>query len=288
MKAILIVLLVIFALWVLLLRCRRNNPAWDVLRQYRYAHRGFHDKPTVPENSLAAFRAAVEHGLGAELDVHLMADGNLAVIHDASLKRTAGADVQIEDLTAADLENYPLEESQERIPLLDEVLPLFEGKTPLIIELKVERGNADALCRTLAEKLDGYKGDYCIESFDPRAVLWFRKNRPQVCRGQLAENFFCSNDNNLPWILRFAGTNLLSSGLTVPDFIAYKFEDRNGLSLRLCRLLWRPVELSWTIRTQEDLDTAEKEGKLPIFEKFLPQDGNTSPREACSGESMSV
>lgn len=292
MKILLIVLAalaaVVFILWGFLLRCRRKNPAWRVLKRYRYAHRGLHNKPTVPENSLAAFRAAVEHGLGAELDVHLLADGNLAVIHDSSLKRTAGADVEIEDLTAEDLKKYPLEESTEIIPLLDEVLPLFEGTTPLVIEVKVARGNADALCQTLAKKLDGYKGDYCMESFDPRAVRWFRVNRPRVCRGQLAENFFRSHDNDLPWLLRFAGTNLLSSCWTQPDFIAYKFEDRKNWSLRLCRLLWKPVELSWTIRSQEDLDTAEREGKLPIFEKFIPKEANASPREACPGQPMSV
>ena len=136
----LIVLLILFALWVFLTFPRRNHPKWALLRQYRYAHRGYHDKPNIPENSMAAFRRAIEHGYGAELDVHLMKDGRLAVIHDASLKRTAGADVLVEDLTAEELKQYRLEGTQEQIPLLEEVLPLFQGKTPLIIELKAERG----------------------------------------------------------------------------------------------------------------------------------------------------
>ena len=165
-------------LFHLLTACRRGHPAWQVLKKYRYAHRGYHDKPAIPENSMAAFRRAVEHGYGAELDVHLMKDGTLAVIHDGSLKRTAGADVEIEDLTAEDLAQYRLEESDEKIPLFDEVLELFEGKTPLIIEVKVERENYAALSEAVAKRLDSYTGDYCIESFDPRAVAWFKSIGP--------------------------------------------------------------------------------------------------------------
>ena len=94
---VLLVLIVLAELFLLMLRCRREHPGWKLLRQYRYAHRGYHDKPHIPENSMAAFRRAIEHGYGAELDVHLMKDGRLAVIHDASLKRTAGADVLVMD-----------------------------------------------------------------------------------------------------------------------------------------------------------------------------------------------
>ena len=77
---------------------------------------------------MAAFKRAAANGFGAELDVHLMKDGKLAVIHDASLLRTAGADVEIEDLTAEALEQYPLEGTEQRIPLLEEVLPLFTDR----------------------------------------------------------------------------------------------------------------------------------------------------------------
>lgn len=166
LTAIVIVLAVTIAVWYTATICRRKHPAWNVLKHYRYAHRGYHDKPTIPENSMAAFRRAVERGWGAELDVHLMKDGNLAVIHDSSLKRTAGADVCIEDLTESELGQYYLEESSEQIPLLPEVLELFEEKTPLIIELKSERGNHAELSEAVAKLLDTYKGDYCIESFD--------------------------------------------------------------------------------------------------------------------------
>ena len=269
--ALLILVLAVCGLWVLMQRCRRGHEAWPKLKQFRYAHRGYHNKPTVPENSMAAFRAAVERGWGAELDVHLMKDGNLAVIHDASLKRTANADVQIEDLTKADLANYVLEESFEHIPLLEHVLAVFEGKTPLIIELKPVNGNHDALSAAVAKMLDKYSGDYCIESFDPRVVAWFRKNRPDVCRGQLSYNFLAAAGTNLSRRMAFLLTNLLTNLIAFPDFVAYRFEDRNGFGVKLCRKLWEPVEVSWTLKKKADLETAETEGKLVIFEQFDPE-----------------
>ena len=92
------VLLILYLVLLLLLRCRKGNETWAKLKPQRYAHRGYHDKPTIPENSMPAFRRAIEHGWGAELDVHLLRDGTLAVFHDSDLKRCANVEGQIEDL----------------------------------------------------------------------------------------------------------------------------------------------------------------------------------------------
>ena len=153
-----LVVIILLELWFLAVQCRRNHPFMKTLRTFRYAHRGLHDKPAIPENSMAAFRRALDNFYAVELDVHLMADGNLAVIHDASLLRTAGADVMIEDLTAADLKKYRLEGTEERIPLLGEVLALFEGRAPIIVELKAERGNHDALIAQKGKYYQLYTG----------------------------------------------------------------------------------------------------------------------------------
>ena len=140
---IIIILLILAEIFALLTVCRRGHSLWKLLRQYRYAHRGYHGKDLAPENSLLAFKEAIRRGFGCELDAHLMKDGRLAVIHDASLLRTAGADVQVEDLTAEELKAYRLEGTEERIPLLEEVLPLFEESgLPLVVELKAERQSA--------------------------------------------------------------------------------------------------------------------------------------------------
>ena len=107
---ILLVLLILGELFTLTLQCRRGHSAWGLLRLFRYAHRGYHDKPRVPENSMAAFRRAIENGFGAELDVHLMKDGRLAVIHDASLKRIINQPKRsIGDSTVAELSRYAAE-----------------------------------------------------------------------------------------------------------------------------------------------------------------------------------
>lgn len=270
---ILIILAVLFLLYLLCLRCRRGHADWARFRQWRYAHRGLHNKEKgIPENSMAAFKLAAANGFGAELDVHLMKDGKLAVIHDASLLRTAGADVLIEDLTAEELENYRLEGTELRIPLLEDVLPLFVDRAPLIVELKAERGNAEALAAAACKVLDKYKAEYCVESFDPRCLMWLWQNRPDVIRGQLSENFTAHGDaQHLPGGVRWILTNLLLNVRTRPDFIAYRFEDRANLSLRLCRGFYRVQEASWTVRDRETMEKAEAAGNLVIFENFDPR-----------------
>ncbi len=260
---------ILAAAYILALRCRKGHPGLAALREYSYAHRGFHGNG-VPENSLKAFRLATEKGYGSELDIHLMKDGQLAVIHDASLQRTAGADVQIEDLTAADLDNYRLEGTDEKIPLFSQVLELYAGKQPLIVELKSARGNHAALCKAATTLLDGYSGRYCIESFDPLCIVWLRKNRPDLIRGQLSENFLLSKNSKIPWLAKWVMTTQLLNFRSRPDFVAYRFRDRKRLGLSICRKLWGVQGVAWTIKTKEDYNTAIQEGWIPIFEGFEP------------------
>lgn len=265
---ILAIILIFAVVYAFVVKGRTGHKGLSSLQGYAYAHRGLHSAG-VPENSMAAFRAAKEKGYGIELDVHLMADGNLVVIHDSSLKRTAGEDVLIEDLTASDLEKYRLEGTEEKIPLFCQVLELYAGRAPLVVELKAVGSNYPALCAAACDMLASYKGAYCVESFDPRCVAWLRKHRKDVIRGQLTENFFRSK-SNLPWVLKFAMKHQLMNAFTRPDFVAYRFEDRKTISNFLCRKLWGVQGVTWTIRTKEDFDTAVSEGWLPIFENFIP------------------
>ncbi len=263
-----IVVLSLFLVYALSTMCRRGHKGLPALRGWAYAHRGLHE-PGVPENSMAAFRAALEHGYGIELDIHRMADGNLAVIHDTSLLRTAGVDVKIEDLTADDLSRYHLEDTEEVVPLFSQVLSLYDGKAPLIVELKSVGDNYAALCEAACDLLADYNGAYCIESFDPRCVAWLRKHRPQVIRGQLAENF-CRSGGKLPPVLKFILTHQIENFLCLPDFVSYKFADRKCFSNFLARRLWGAQGVTWTIRSKQDFDAAVAEGWLPIFENFQP------------------
>lgn len=263
---IVVILLILILLYALSVRGRTGHPMLETLRKWHYAHRGLHDHEC-PENSLRAFRRALDHGYGVELDVHLMADGNLAVIHDSSLLRTVGADVRIEDLRTEELPNYPLKGSAETIPLFRQVLDLFDGKVPIIVELKPQGNNVDALTAAACKMLDTYDGPYCLESFDPRCILWLKKNRPDLCRGQLSENWF-KTKNGLPWILKLLLTNHVENFLTKPDFVAYKFVDRQGFGNFLARKLWGLQGVTWTVRSPEDHDTALAEGWISIFENF--------------------
>lgn len=250
---------------------RRNQPGWEEFSGHRFAHRGLHDSENGrPENSLSAFRAAVEHGFGAELDVHLISDGSLAVVHDSDLTRVTGLTATVEDLTAEELRLYPLKDSGEQIPLLEEVLALFEEKQPLIIELKTSGGNANALTDAVMERLDGYKGIYCIESFDPAVLLRLKERYPHVIRGQLSENFLRSAPSSLSRPLRAVMANLLTTFITKPDFIAYNWVDRDQPSLRAMKKLYNVHEVSWTVRDPELMKTLESQGVTPIFENFVP------------------
>ena len=266
---VLIILISLVALYVVSTMCRHGHKGLQALRGHAYAHRGLHGDG-IPENSLTAFQKAMEGGYGVELDVHLMKDGALAVIHDAKLLRTTGATGLVEELTAEDLKNYKLEGTEETIPLFSDVLKLFDGKVPIILELKCQGNNYAALCQAACDMMDNYPGPYCMESFDPRCIYWLRKNRPDVIRGQLTENFFQSN-SKLPAPVKFILRHNLVNFLTVPDFVSYKYAHRkHTITNSICRKVWDAQGVSWTIKTQEEFDTAVKEGWLPIFEDFTP------------------
>ena len=270
MMSLIVILFSFLLIYALIIRGRVGEKGLEDLRYWVYAHRGLHDKSFVPENSMLAFQKALEKGYGIELDVHLLKDGGLAVIHDSSLKRTAGVDVNIEDLTLDQLKNYHLEGTTETIPTFREVLSLYNGQAPLIIELKAANGNAAKLSEAVCNALNTYHGPYCIESFDPRCLLWLKRNRPDVIRGQLSMNFM-KNPSGQGKFIDFILTFLLGNLLTRPDFIAYKFEDRRNFSNLLCLYLWRMQGASWTITEQKNFEICAGESLLPIFEQFEPK-----------------
>lgn len=269
MIIVLVILIVICLLYVLSTICRVGKNRMSGLYGWKYAHRGLHGNG-VPENSMEAFRRARERGYGIELDIHLLADGNLAVIHDYDLKRTTGKDGVIEDLTADQLDAYLLEGTMQTIPEFGKVLRLIDGRVPLILELKAAGKNYADLCERTCEILDSYNGEFCLESFDPRCVYWLRKNRPDLIRGQLTENFFRTKTSKLPWIIKLLMTYQFVNFLTMPDFVAYKFRDRKNISNLLVHGFWRTPSVTWTLLSQEELDAAVAENRIPIFEGFEP------------------
>lgn len=94
----------------------------EALRGRYIAHRGFHNiAKGIPENSLTAFRMAVAKGYAIENDIRLTKDGEVVVIHDATLSRACGVDKRVYDLTLKELKQYTLFGTDEKFPLLQNV-----------------------------------------------------------------------------------------------------------------------------------------------------------------------
>lgn len=247
-----------------------KRPDFTELEKYDYAHRGlFNNERGAPENSLKAFRLAAQSGFGIELDVQLSGDGQLVVHHDASLKRCCGADLKIIDLTLYELKGYTLFDSEERIPSLVEALCAIGRRVPVIIELKSYGYNIDEYCMLVWQVLKDYQGSFCVESFDPRIVRWFRVNLPEVIRGQLMSNFR-KGDENLTAFQAFAARNLLTNFLTRPNFEAYDIKGRKNISLKLARNFFNMREVSWTVKNWKDYKKVKEDGCICIFEGFEP------------------
>lgn len=264
---ILAVVIVVALLWLWAIAPQLPRADFSAFHAYDYAHRGLHDKDKgVPENSLKAFDLAVRGGFGMEFDLQLTKDGQVVVHHDLTIQRTCGVDRNINEMTYEELSGYRLFGTEERVPLFTEVLKLVNGRTPLIIELK-SYDRQEELCQKTVDLLRGYSGLYCVESFDPRIVRWFREHQPQVVRGQL----MCRKpQQDMSALADFVGRNLLTNFYTRPHFEAYDFHTRHNLSLRLARRVFGMQEVSWTLRSLEDYRVAKGEKCLCIFEKFLP------------------
>ena len=265
---LIIVLVALFALYLWLIAPRRTHPDAAALTGKLYAHRGLHDgNHQVPENSLAAFRRAVEAGYGIELDVQLTADQKLIVHHDGNTLRVCGVDAVIHQTLYADLPPLP---DGSAIPTFDEVLALVDGRVPMIVEVKPE-GSAVANASGTLAALRQYTGPYCVESFHPMAVQYFRTHAPGILRGQLAMGG-ARQPAETSWLEYFLLKYLLINVFGRPHFIAYSCEMDRNLSMWMMKRVFRPLLAAWTIRTQATLDTARKAYDLPIFELFTPDE----------------
>jgi glycerophosphoryl diester phosphodiesterase len=147
-----------------------------------FAHRGLHG-PGVPENSLAAFRAAVDFGAGIECDVRLSGDGQVMVFHDHDLRRLCASALTVESTPAAILAGQKLFDSGEHIPRLSELLEMVAGQVPLLVEVKCRGGNAAQLSRAVANELKAYAGPVGVMSFEAAVGKWLARHEPGMCRG---------------------------------------------------------------------------------------------------------
>ena len=233
-----------------------------------YAHRGLHKgnkTGTPPENSLEAFELACQAGYGIELDVQLSRDGVVMVFHDSTLIRMTGKEGKVSDYTAEELGKITLADSDQTIPTFREVLALVDGRVPLLVELKGESFDK-SLCPKVAEILKEYKGDYCLESFNPLLIGEMKKYLPESYRGLLYTNA-CKEKKKIT-VINVAVTLMLLNFIAKPNFIAYNKVYRNKLQVKLTTKLFKAPRFVWTTRSEEELMTARKLGECPIFEKL--------------------
>lgn len=264
-----IALAVVAAVCLLCLYCllpRLPQRPLGPLEGWDYAHRGLWDD-SVPENSLAAFRRAAQQGFGIELDVQVSADGELVVFHDDDLSRMCGIRRNVAACSIHELQSARLLNTDETIPTLAEVLREVNGRVPLIVEIK-HCPNMKRVCSQTDVLLRRYPGVYCVESFDPKAMRWFRKNRPQVLRGQLVWSPWGCRD--VPFTLKnLSMSTLLGNVWSRPDFIAHDIRnDRHPAFLLLRRMKVHTV--AWTVQDPETMNALRDRYSLQIFDSFVP------------------
>ena len=231
---------------------------------HNFAHRGLHKRDkSVPENSIAAFERASAKGYGMELDVQLSKDGQVVVFHDDTLNRVCGVDCRVDEKDYDELKKLSLCGTEETIPLFSEVLKTVRGRGPLIVELKNGRSNRE-LCEKTYALLKDYNGKYCIESFNPFIVRWFKKNAPEVVRGQLA-NPPKDYNGEVNGVTAFLLGNVLLNFLSRPQFIAYKIAPK-PFTVKLCEALGA-MKVCWTSHEW----ITEKSYDVVIFEFYKPK-----------------
>lgn len=234
---------------------------FDWLLKTPIAHRGLHDDK-IPENSISAFKKAISKGYLIETDVRLSKDGKIVLFHDDDLLRVCGVNGKVCEFTYEELQSFHLQDSEEKIPLLSDLLDLAGETTGLLIELKSD--GQGVLEKAVDDELKKRSGLYAVQSFHPYSVKWFKENSPLIPRGLLAT---ANLPKSLNVFIRFALKNLLLYKKIEPDFISY---DELSINRKLVQKKPVPI-LAWTIRSKErERELLKKDLAVNvIFENYL-------------------
>ncbi len=233
------------------------------------AHRGLFDNHgQSPENSMAAFQNAVEHNYGIELDVQKTKDDKLVVFHDETLERMCGVDRVLSECTFEEIAQLHLADSHEKIPLFSDFLKMVDGAVPLIVEIKPD-GDWAKTTRMTLDILRNYRGEYCIESFNPRVIGIVRREAPHITRGQLSSDYF-KDEPQMGWWKKFVLTNLMMNFISRPDFVAYDHHCPNQFSYKMLKSVFGCINVCWTIKSQSELEAAKRYFNSFIFDGFIP------------------
>ena len=230
------------------------------------AHRGLFDNAKgIPENSLPAFELAVKNGFGIEMDVQASKDGVLVVFHDDTLKRMTGKEGKLSDYTFEELRELRLLDTDCQIPTFEEFLQVANGVN-LVVEIKTH-ANIGEVEQKVYDALKNYKGNYCIESFNPFIVRWFRVHAPEVIRGQLS---FSYENTGFSLFKRWLLAKLKLCKWNGSQFIAY---DATTLKdNKAVRRFGKKIPIiCWTIKSQKQYDELCGYFDNMIFDSFYPE-----------------
>ena len=248
---------------------RKRKDKMKPYEQVYIAHRGLFNNKDIPENSLTAFKKAVENDYGIELDVQLTTDNQLVVFHDQSLERMTSIKKDLIECDFNELQQYRLLDTDEKIPLFEEVLKVLKKDTPLVVEIKPE-GRYIETTKRAVEMLKSYDGLYNMESFNPLVVKYLKENNPEIIRGQLAYDSLKDPNNKEKFSIKFITTYLMMNFMTRPDYVAYDCNATYNPSFRLCSKFFKGECVAWTIKSQKQLEENRKYYQCFIFDSFIP------------------
>ena len=233
------------------------------LKETIIAHRGVHNEKDIIENSLEAFKEAVNKNYIIELDVHFLKDGEVVVFHDDNIERMTGINNNLKDCTYDEIRNIKLLNKNTYIPKFSDVLKLVDGKVPILIELKNDN-KVGLLESSLVQILKKYNGKYAVQSFNPLSIMWFKNNYPNIIRGQLVCKFKNKKMDN---IKKFILKTMFFNIITNPDFISHSVDDLSYKEVN--KIKKNKFILGWTVRNKERYDELIKYYDNLICEKFI-------------------
>ena len=237
-----------------------KNTKW--LKEGTFAHRGLHNSK-LPENTIAAFSHAVEHGFDVELDIQLTKDKLLVVCHDHTLTRLCSVKKKIRNLTYSQLQELKIRESEHSIPLLTDVLDTFPKSTKLLLELKKSINNR-ALVSIFLDTMKGYDFTYAVLSFDPRIVNLFKKKAPHLIRG-----FIRKDKPTKSWLLNGLFKLIPVIRITKPDYIMHKLSDLPNKKVETLQKNGMII-LVYTAKNRQEYHKILQRYDNAVFEGFLP------------------
>lgn len=238
-----------------------SNSSKNIFKKsYIIAHRGIYNNQKVYENTLESFSLAIQKEFIIELDIRLTKDHQIVVFHDSNTKRITKQNKIVEKSTYKELNNQNI----IHIPLFEEVLSLVNGKVPLLIEIKPTEKTGE-LETKLMELLKNYKGQYAIQSFSPKVLYWFKRNYPNILRGQLSKQYKKAKISPLKKLIL---SNMLLNTITKPHFISYKYNELSPTQINKYKK--KNIHLiGWTITNEKEFNHYKKHYDNLICEKRI-------------------